>query len=52
MRYATDDTRAIAMHEIVTVGIQKKTTLKILLSSLLVANNVANRRITNIQGWA
>jgi hypothetical protein len=50
--YATNDTRVIPMQEIVTVGIQKRTTLNVLLSSLPAAKKVANRKIANIHGWA
>jgi hypothetical protein len=52
MTYVTNDTRVIPMQEIVTVGIQKRTTLNVLLSSLLAAKKVANRKIANIHGWA
>ena len=52
MTYVTNDTSVIPMQEIVTVGIQKRTTLNVLLSSLLAAKKVANRKIANIHGWA
>ena len=51
MTYVTNDTSVIPMQEIVTVGIQKRTTLNILLSSLLATKKVANRKIAVIHGW-
>jgi hypothetical protein len=49
IRYATDDARVRPMQEVVTVGIQKKTTLKALLSSRLVKKKTANKEIARVQ---